>query len=43
MTIFHASKEYTCSYLVVGKCTLAPTSRDKNRQIEVACGMFVFF
>ncbi len=43
MTIFHASKEYTCSYLVVVKCTLAPTSRDKNKQIEVACGMFAFF
>jgi len=43
MTIFHASKEYTCSYLVVVKCTLAPTSRDKNKQIEVACGMLVFF
>jgi hypothetical protein len=40
---FHTSKEYTCSYLVVVKCTLAPTSRDKNKQIEVACGMFVFF
>jgi hypothetical protein len=42
-TIFHTSKEYTCSYLVVVKCTLAPTSRDKIKQIEVACGMFVFF
>jgi len=41
-TIFHTSKEYTCSYLVVVKCALAPTSRDKNKWIEVACGMFVF-
>jgi tRNA U38,U39,U40 pseudouridine synthase TruA len=30
--IFHTSKEYTCSYLVVVKCTLAATSRDKNKQ-----------